>query len=284
MKAARIPLALALLLLTLCHEVAAQEHQEFSIPEEMEDSLSSLAITPIEKPKELLKQIFGRLEQALQQKHEARRYLIKASYNIDHMPPFLIRAIFPVKSDNGLELSCWTHFQEEKNMFEEFHIESKDDLMIRDTTRLKLWTLENFEGPVHLYTNKDYNSRIFVYMPWLLGYKNTMKRYKVKVYSITDETGRGVYRVDFVDNKKVNQYGFKSSYTFNATAFFDSRTLRMTQFNRDFSYSSTQIPANRHRYQYDYEDRNGFPVLRQIKKNDYFPQLVIRTTIKLMDN
>ena len=67
MKAARIPLALALLLLTLCHEVAAQEHQEFSIPEEMEDSLSSLAITPIEKPKELLKQIFDRLEMDLQQ-------------------------------------------------------------------------------------------------------------------------------------------------------------------------------------------------------------------------
>ena len=67
MKAARIPLALALLLLTLCHEVAAQEHQEFSIPTEMEDSLSSLAITPIEKPKELLKQIFDRLEMDLQQ-------------------------------------------------------------------------------------------------------------------------------------------------------------------------------------------------------------------------
>ena len=67
MKAARIPLALALLLLTLCHEVAAQEHQEFSIPTEMEDSLSSLAITPIEKPKELLNLIFDRLEMDLQQ-------------------------------------------------------------------------------------------------------------------------------------------------------------------------------------------------------------------------
>ena len=67
MKAARIPLALALLLLTLCHEVSAQEHQEFSIPTEMEDSLSSLAITPIEKPKELLNLIFDRLEMDLQQ-------------------------------------------------------------------------------------------------------------------------------------------------------------------------------------------------------------------------
>ena len=67
MKAAGIPLALALLLLTLCHEVAAQEHQEFSIPEEMEDSLSSLAVTPIEKAKELLNLIFDRLEMDLQQ-------------------------------------------------------------------------------------------------------------------------------------------------------------------------------------------------------------------------
>ena len=67
MKAAGIPLALALLLLTLCHEVSAQEHQEFSIPEEMEDSLSSLAVTPIEKPKELLNLIFDRLEMDLQQ-------------------------------------------------------------------------------------------------------------------------------------------------------------------------------------------------------------------------
>ena len=65
MKAARIPLAL--LLPTLCHEVAAQEHQEFSIPKEMEDSLSSLAVTPIEKPKELLDLIFDCLEMDLQQ-------------------------------------------------------------------------------------------------------------------------------------------------------------------------------------------------------------------------
>ena len=67
MKAARIPLALSLLLLIFCHEVAVQEHQEFSIPTEMEDSLSSLAITPIEKPKELLNLIFDRLEMDLQQ-------------------------------------------------------------------------------------------------------------------------------------------------------------------------------------------------------------------------
>ena len=67
MKATRIPRALALLLLIFCHEVAAQEHQEFSIPKEMEDSLSSLAVTPIEKPKELLNLIFDRLEMDLQQ-------------------------------------------------------------------------------------------------------------------------------------------------------------------------------------------------------------------------
>lgn len=277
----RIYLISAFLLLSGC--VIAQEHQEFSIPEEMEDSLSSLTVTPIEKPKELLKQIFNRIEQALLQKHEARRYLIKSSYNIDNMPPFLVRAIYPVESDNGLEL-C-SHFQKEKKRFEEFHIESKDDLVIRDTAWLKLWTLENFEGPVHLYTNKDFNSRVFSYLPWLLGYKDTMKRYKVKVYSITDETGRGVYRVDFVNNKKEDPHWNNSSYTFNATAFFDSRTLRMTQFNRAHSYSSTQIPADRHRIQYDYEDRNGFPVLRQIKSNDYYyyPQMIIRTTIELMD-
>ena len=65
MKATRILLTLILQL--ACCAVSAQEHRESSIPTEMEDSLSSLAITPIEKPKELLKQIFGRLEMDLQQ-------------------------------------------------------------------------------------------------------------------------------------------------------------------------------------------------------------------------
>ena len=65
MKAARFLLMLVLQL--ACCAASAQEHQEFSIPEEMEDSLSSLAVTPIEEPKELLKQIFDRLEMDLQQ-------------------------------------------------------------------------------------------------------------------------------------------------------------------------------------------------------------------------
>ena len=65
MKATRI--LLTLILQIACCAASAQEHQEFSIPEEMEDSLSSLAITLIEKPKELLKQIFDRLEIDLQQ-------------------------------------------------------------------------------------------------------------------------------------------------------------------------------------------------------------------------
>ena len=65
MKATRILLTL-ILQIAYC-AVSAQEHQEFSIPKEMEDSLSSLAVTPIEKPKELLKQIFDRLEMDLQQ-------------------------------------------------------------------------------------------------------------------------------------------------------------------------------------------------------------------------
>ena len=65
MKAARILLTL-ILQIAYC-AVSAQEHQEFSIPTEMEDSLSSLAVTPIEKPKELLNLIFDRLEMNLQQ-------------------------------------------------------------------------------------------------------------------------------------------------------------------------------------------------------------------------
>ena len=65
MKATRILLTL-ILKIAYC-AVSAQEHQEFSIPEEMEDSLSSLAVTPIEKPKELLNLIFDRLEMDLQQ-------------------------------------------------------------------------------------------------------------------------------------------------------------------------------------------------------------------------
>ena len=76
-------------LLLLAGSAVAQESKGFSFPEEREDSLSSLAIMPVKRPKELLMQVAERIELALQQRHGARKYRIKSSYKFDYdsIPP-----------------------------------------------------------------------------------------------------------------------------------------------------------------------------------------------------
>ena len=200
MKATRILLTL-ILQIAYC-AVSAQEHRESSIPKEMEDSLSSLAVTPIEEPKELLKQVFDRLEIDLQQKHEARKYLSKAYFEYDVIPPFTASVILPIEGDNGIEVlgQMWKLAGIE---LEDFNVSLKEKLTKSSIARIKDHLLWEFEGCVHSCTHKSYASKKgWGHKPWLVGYKDAVKRFAIEAYRITDDSGRGVFRINFLEKRK----------------------------------------------------------------------------------
>ena len=274
MKAARFLLMLVLQL--ACCAASAQEHQEFSIPEEMEDSLSSLTVTPIEEPKELLKQVFDRLEIDLQQKHEARKYLSKAYFEYDVIPPFTASVILPIEGDNGIEVlgQMWKLAGIE---LEDFNVSLKEKLTKSSIARIKDHLLWELEGCVHSCTHKSYASKKgWGHKPWLVGYKDAVKRFAIEAYRITDDSGRGVFRINFLEKRKDKV--FNKRIYINITAYFDINTLRLTRLYADYLNDPWRF-----RQLYDYEDRNGFPLLRQLKANEQYTGLLVKKTIKLMD-
>ena len=114
--------------------------------------------------------------------------------------------------------------------------------------------------------------------------------YDVKVYSISDESGRGVYRIDYSPKRKRITLENRIYYyeLFTGTAYFDMHTLQLTQekgkmlydmqpFKRmfekriyagdsSFSYSSPTSPTwTLVRYQVDYETNESAPIINQIR-------------------
>ncbi len=262
--------------LFLAGSVMAQESQESSLSDEMEDSLSSLAVTPIEKPKELLKQIFERLEIDLQQKHEARKYLSKAYFEYDVIPPFTASVILPIEGDNGIEVlgQMWKLAGIE---LEDFNVSLKEKLTKSSIARIKDHLLWELEGCVHSCTHKSYASKKgWGHKPWLVGYKDAVKRFAIEAYRITDDSGRGVFRIIFLEKRKDKV--FNKRIYINITAYFDINTLRLTRLYADYLNDPWRF-----RQLYDYEDRNGFPLLRQLKANEQYTGLLVKKTIKLMD-
>ena len=72
----------ALLLLCFLPWVLSASSQEFTdsafLDAEMEDSISAMAIRPVENPEELLMRALQRLEKDLQYKHSKREYQLEA--------------------------------------------------------------------------------------------------------------------------------------------------------------------------------------------------------------
>ena len=269
MKAARIPLALALLLLTLCHEVAAQEHQEFSIPEEMEDSISVLSIKPIRKPEKLLKRIIERLKIDLQQEHETCSYQIEASFSQDALMPFSASGIVLAEAGVGLD----------KARIEDFRYDGPYDLAFEDTVHIKSFLLQFATlSPVH--AHKAYWETYKAKSP-LLNAKETMRCYDVTADSIADGIGRSVIRFCFAWKEKQAKDFDWDHYNgeITGTAYFDSRTLRLSGFKGKVYLPSLKYITRLH-YQVDYYEREKTPVVRCLKVQGTKDDMEIRATIR----
>ena len=107
------------------------------------------------------------------------------------------------------------------------------------------------------------------------GLKYLISLHHIKVYSISDEKGRGVYRVDFSPRKHIG-YGYCGS-KFNGTAYFDKNfniqqieTDRIGPTSYDVMGRQDKKPLSHtycHHYRMDFDEVDGTTVVKQINSS-----------------
>ena len=134
-------------------------------------------------------------------------------------------------------------------------------------------------------------NNLFNTVPEYQAFQEWMNAHYVKVYCISDEKGRGVYRVDF-SPRKYPKYGFNAS-KYNGTAYFNKKTFRLIQVKADLiSPSSFDIMGRQdkkgrlchsicRRFQCDFEEVGGVLVVKQ-KESTFFvdEQLTGKKTVQ----
>ena len=242
---------------------------------EMEDSISGMTIKPIKKPKKLLKAIIKQLSQNMEQKSGVRKYQIESVCNLNTSAPWTVRR--NISAETGIKLFPTTE--------DDFSYEGPFKLTRQDSSYISfsLALAPNY-SPV-----LEHIDRISRWQGQEISrfdaFNKLMNMYDVTVYSITDESGRGVYRVKYSPKKirvTESNYGLMM-YTYTGTAYFDSNTLRLTQVKAvrirnaapkvslftaksDSSLaSSASLSTNRERYQIDYDGSGAVPIVKQIK-------------------
>ena len=232
---------------------------------EMEDSISGMTIVPIKKPKELLDSIVEQVILDAQQKPIRCKYQTINTTNLHTSRPTtsscIHHAIANIKRKPLGEA-------------EEFHYEGPPRLRnLRDTATIYYALRDCLEG--NLLVNFQENN-LFNTVPEYQAFQEWMNAHYVKVYCISDESGRGVYRVDF-SPKKYPKYGLNVS-KYNGSAYFDRNSLRLKQIKADcLSPSSWNIVLGREdkkrwthtscvRYKHVFEEVSGTLVVKHIEK------------------
>lgn len=243
---------------------------------EKEDSMRVLSIIPVRHPKSLVKQIFKRLKRDMKQRHGSRRYKIEGDFRIDPFPPFSASCIYPVESDNGLEI-------QEGNRLEEFCYKGVEKLSPGDSAfiRGQLLLYLSF-SPVH--SSEYYNGGHYPPSPFVF-FDETNRWYKIKAFKISYGEN-SVYRVH-LDKKKTHKLGkFKDRETWHNddsdTIYFDCNTLRIKEF-KGSSIREDSIPWKESYFQVEYDEEEGSPVLKQIHHIRRNNHMVRKATAKRIE-
>ena len=242
---------------------------------EMEDSVSALAIKPVKKPKKLLNSIIDQLLLDLEKKPQVKNYMCEF-VNVERISvPWTIRQTLSAQAGIRLETINTGEFRYEGP----YKLTSKDSSFLSLLIDLSRYSpiLENIDE-ISI-DGEMSKSAIF---------KKLMRTYyDVTVYSITDNSGRGVYRVSFSPKKKeITQDNWKYYImTIAGTAYFDIHTLHLTRIKGEVCYPRNTyhweaIPMDklsfqsspyvsifdtRERYQIDYDNFGETPVVRLIR-------------------
>lgn len=236
---------------------------------EMQDSVKAISILPIKEPKGLLDSIIRQLIHDSELKPNLYKYEYNwTNYANTTREPIIVKAIMPAHSGLTVELTG-----------------EKDSIYIKGLPYLTegLYRQISFaiaigiEPPRIYLLAKDisYAENMSLYD----AFKDLMRAYHIKVYSITDETGRGVYRVNFA-RKRLRHLmpQMKFETVFNGVAYFDYKTLRLTQVKGESI--SALSPDNQIiltlkklrsvnplcEYQIDFGEEDGKLYVKQIKQ------------------
>ena len=247
----------------------AQESQD-SILWEMEDSISAMTIKLLKpsQTRKLLKQVIKRFQQDLQQEYKTGRYQITATFNRDTLAPLSVSRTVSAKA--GIALPYHDVRSNDFKYEGTYKLNHRDSVYIADYLNVfPSLSPNHVPWVLHLYYSYHGHIDKDALLPFE-NYSETVFYYNVTAYSIIDAAGRGAYRFIFTRNG-VKRFGrdvvFGKKYDvgeLTGTAYFDSRTLRITQFK-----GKARVPTEMHtihyRIQNDYEEDNELPVLRQTK-------------------
>ena len=243
-----------------------QEPSDSVFFHEMEDSVSAMSFVRIKKPKALLDSIIVQVIRDSQQKPVRCKYQTKYTTGLHTDAPHTSRCILRALANIKIKAV---------GEGEAFHYEGPIlPRNLYDTARVYFLLRDIIEGDYMLrLVQTDSERSVFQ------GFKYMMGLHHIKVYSIGDESGRGVYRVDFSPRKNIG-YGYSGS-KYNGTAYFDRNTLRIKQIETDKIMPTSFDVLGRQdkegllshtsckHYRIDFEEVGGTLVVKQIE-NTYF--------------
>ena len=237
---------------------------------EMEDSLSSLAIKPIKHPANVLNKIVNKVLEDWEQKPKACKYRIEETDYINTPSMYTVKAIIHADANVWLE----------PTKLEELTNEGPSKMTRGDSATIRLTFMAFAESGtiLNLIDYASWSNKITKHY----AFKQLMRAYHIKVYSISDASGRGVYRVDFSPKKKRNE-DFSWRYdlhSFTGTAYFDSKTFNVTQVKVDNVQNGSSFiskrpseksttpsaPRLRVRYHIDFDVIGGMSVVKRIRR------------------
>ena len=274
----------ALLLLCFLPWVLSASSQEPKdsafLDAEVEDSISAMSIKPIKRPKKLLDSIIGQVILDSEQKPLVCKY--RAAYTTGlytsgpNTSSCILHAIanIRIKSTGKGEKFRYDGPRRLTNLYDTASVYSA----------LKAWLEADYMlGLVQKCADETSVFQSFKYL---------MSLHHIKVYSISDEKGRGVYRVDFSPRKNIG-YGYHG-FKYNGTAYFD-RNFHIKQIETDkISPSSFDIMRRQaetlihticQHYRMDFEEVDGKPVVKQIEGTQSVDnQLSAKFTVKIVSN
>ena len=191
---------------------------------EMEDSISGMSIVPIKHPKELLDSIVEQVVLDLQQKRVRCKYQVMQTSGLQTSRPTTSSCIIHAVANIQIHAT---------GEGEEFRFDGPRRLRnLRDTT-YAYYDLKDCLVEYYILRMVQTDSERTV----IQGLKYLISLHHIKVYSISDEKGRVVYRVDFSPKKNIG-YGFHGT-KFDGTAYFDKKTLRVIQIKTDLIQPSS---------------------------------------------
>lgn len=228
-----------------------------------------------------------RLQDDLKQKHGARKYKIEAVFRIDSIPPFSdsfsASCIYPVEGDNGLDLVVERKKLDEVKV-EDFHYEGQKKLSAQDSISIKRKLLcFLFISPAYIDYHKSFAYDYYPPYPYADN-DETMRWFDIKAFKISYGLN-SVYRINLL--KKTNRghvlWNTPHNYLFwyhdyTATAYFDYRTLLITQFKGDSKYKQ-----NSTHFQVDYDEEGGTPVIKQIICDYILYNMEIKCTVRRIE-